>query len=56
MKPFGELQKAHMKVQFRTMYYDLGFGETCVVLQEIIETAALLSEVLAEELENETKS
>ena len=46
---FGELEKAQMRSQFRAMYRDLGFNESLQVLQEIIETATLLAEVIIEE-------
>lgn len=50
MSPFNELQEAEIRVQFRHMYNDIGFNESLVVLRELIITAAILSEVLAEEI------
>jgi hypothetical protein len=56
MKPFDELQEASMRIQFRTMYHDIGFNESCRVLSEIITTAAILAEVLCEEEKGEEGS
>lgn len=48
-KPFDEMQEALIRNQFRQMYYDIGFNQCLIVLQEIIVTAAILAEILAEE-------
>lgn len=55
MKPLDEMQEAQIRAQFRRMYNDIGLDQSLIVLQEIIVTAAILSEVLAEELDEKSK-
>ncbi len=55
MKPFDELREAEIRIQFRHMFRDIGISESLIVLQEIIVTASILAEVLAEELDDKSK-
>lgn len=50
MNPFGPLEEAAMRSQFRRMYHDIGYEESLQVLREILKTGELLAEVLLEEV------
>jgi hypothetical protein len=51
----GELEEAAARREFRLMFYDIGLAESLKVLEHLILTAAILSEVLAEELDEVKK-
>lgn len=49
MKPFGPMEEALVKNNFKLMLADLGFIGSVGVLTEILTTANILAEVLIEE-------
>ncbi len=51
MKPLDEMQVALLKNQFKLMFHDIGLKESLVVLYEILQTAAILAEVLTDEVQ-----
>ena len=53
MRKLDEMQIALMKNQFKLMYADIGFTESLEVLNEILQTATILTEVLINEKRRE---
>lgn len=53
MRNFDEMEIALLKNEFRNMYYDIGFIESLVVLNEILQSASILAEVLIDEKRKE---
>ena len=46
-----ELDRAQLKNDFKNMYKEIGFGGSLQVLYELLISAEILSEVLAEKME-----
>lgn len=55
MSPFNELDEAEIRLEMRNIYKELGFTESLVVLLEILKSAEILMEVIAEERREENK-
>lgn len=50
---FNEMEKALLKNEFKNQIADIGFEEGLVMLNEILQAAIILSDVLIEEKQRE---
>lgn len=52
MTPINQLDEADLRYEMRKMYQEVGFAGSLQVLYELITSAAIMAEVIAEERMN----